>query len=176
MLFEKDEKKKYEGKKSIVIYFSRADENYAVGYIEKGNTEVVAEYIRDLTGADMLKVEPLNPYSKDYQTAIEEARERQTNHEAPIVSQLPDLKDYEVIYLGTPIYWGTMPEELFTALKEVDFTDKTIRVFTTHEGSGLGNVISDVKRICVGANVDNKGLAIRGSSVESARSKVEEWI
>ena len=69
-----------------------------------------------------------------------------------------------------------MPEELFTALKEVDFTDKTIRVFTTHEGSGLGNVINDAKRICVGANVDSNGLAIKGSSVGSARSKVENWI
>ena len=55
--------------KSIIIYFSRADENYFGGslkYIEKGNTEIVAEYIQDLTGADMFKVEPLVPYSKDY--------------------------------------------------------------------------------------------------------------
>lgn len=44
-------------KKSLIIYFSRADENYSVGYIEKGNTEIVAESVRDLTGADMLKVE-----------------------------------------------------------------------------------------------------------------------
>ena len=52
--------------KSIIIYFSRADENYFGGslkYIEKGNTEVIAEFIQDLTGADMFKVEPLVPYS-----------------------------------------------------------------------------------------------------------------
>lgn len=53
-------------KKQIIIYFSRADENYGVGYIEKGNTEVVAEYIRDVTGADMFKVERKTPYAKDY--------------------------------------------------------------------------------------------------------------
>ena len=45
--------------KSLIIYFSRADENYAVGYIDKGNTEIVAEYVQELTGADMFKVEPL---------------------------------------------------------------------------------------------------------------------
>lgn len=59
--------------KSIIIYFSRADENYFGGslkYIEKGNTEIVAEYIQDLTGADMFKVEPLVPYSKDYMECI----------------------------------------------------------------------------------------------------------
>lgn len=59
--------------KSIIIYFSRADENYAVGFIEKGNTEIIAEYIKELTGADIFKVEPKVPYSKDYQTCVEEA-------------------------------------------------------------------------------------------------------
>ena len=65
-----DERKDdYKGKKSIIIYFSRADENYvsgAIRYIDKGNTEVIAEYIRDIVGADMFKVEPLTPYSDDY--------------------------------------------------------------------------------------------------------------
>ena len=51
-------------KKSLVIYFSRADENYAVGYVDKGNTEYIAEYVRDIVGADLFKVEPLIPYSK----------------------------------------------------------------------------------------------------------------
>ena len=103
--------------KSLVIYFSRADENYSVGYIEKGNTEVIAEYISDITNnADLFKVEPLNPYSKDYATCINEAKERQRNHNAPIALPVPSISDYEVIYIGSPIYWGTMPEELFTAL------------------------------------------------------------
>lgn len=62
--------------KSLIIYFSRADENYSVGYITKGNTEVVAEYVQELTGADMFKVEPTVPYAADYRTCIEEAKER----------------------------------------------------------------------------------------------------
>ena len=60
----------YKDKKSLVIYFSRADENYAVGYIDKGNTEYIAEYVRDIVGADLFKVEPLVPYSKDYNTCL----------------------------------------------------------------------------------------------------------
>ena len=162
--------------KSLIIYFSRADENYSVGYLEKGNTEVIAEYISDITGGDLFKVEPLNPYSKDYNTCIKEAGDRQASHNAPIKASIPDISNYEVIYIGSPIYWGTMPEELFTALKNVDFTGKTIRVFITHEGSGLANVPSDVKRICQGANVLPNSLAIRGSSVSTARNTVEDWI
>lgn len=168
-------KENYKDKKSIVIYFSRADENYSVGYIDKGNTEVVAEYISEITNADMFKVEPKVPYAKDYNTCIEEAKERQANHNAPIVESTPDLTDYEIIYIGSPVYWGDMPEELVTALKDIDFSGKTIRPFTTHEGSGLGNIPNQIRRVCNGANVID-GLAIKGSSVNDSRSRIEEWI
>ena len=163
-------------KKSLIIYFSRADENYSVGYLTKGNTQIIAEYISEITNGNLFKVEPVIPYSKDYNECIQEAKVRTSTHNAPIKESIPDVKDYEVIYIGSPIYWGTMPEELFTALKEKDFTGKTIRVFTTHEGSGLGNVVSDVRNICKGANVLNDAIAIKGSLVNESKTKIEEWI
>ncbi len=165
-------------KKSIVIYFSRADENYFGGemrYVEKGNTEVIAEYIRDIVGADMFKVEPLNAYPRDYMECIEEAKVRTRNHNAPIKEKIPDLTGYEVIYVGSPIYWGGMPEELFTALKGLDYTGKIIRPFTTHEGSGLSGVPRQLKEICSGAQIMDV-LAILGSQVNNSKSEVENWI
>lgn len=161
-------------KKSLIIYFSRADENYSVGYIEKGNTEVVAEYVKEITNGDMFKVEPLVPYAKDYQTCIKEAKERIGN--APIKGEVGDISSYEVIYIMSPIYWGTYAPEIETAIKNLDFTGKMIRIITTHEGSGLGNVLSDIKKICKGANILDDALAIRGSAVNSARNRIEEWI
>ena len=164
--------------KSIIIYFSRADENYFGGslkYIEKGNTEIVAEYIHDLTGADMFKVEPLVPYSKDYMECIEEAKIRTNNHDAPIKEEVPDISSYDVIYVGAPVYWGGMPEELITALDGLDYTGKTIRPFTTHEGSGLSGVPGQLKKICKGAEVLD-GLAISGSHLNDSKSKVESCI
>ena len=170
-------KESYKDKKSLVIYFSRADENYAVGYIDKGNTEVVAEYIKDITGADLFKVEGVEEYAKDYMTCIEEAKQKQQRDERPELKKyLDDISNYEVIYIGVPIYWGTMPQEMFTQLERLDFTGKIVRVFTTHEGSGLANVPNDVKKICNGANVLDDNLAIRGASVNSSKSKVESWI
>lgn len=165
-------------KKSLIIYFSRADENYFGGemrYVDKGNTEVIAEYIKDIVGADMFKVEPLNPYPKDYMECIEEAKVRTKEHNAPIKENVPDISNYEVIYLGSPIYWGGMPEELFTALKGLDYLGKIVRPFTTHEGSGLSGVPRQLKEICVGAEVLD-GLAIVGSQVNNSRKKVEDWI
>ena len=170
-------KESYKDKKSLVIYFSRADENYSVGYIDKGNTETIAEYIRDVTGADLFKVEGVEGYSKDYMTCIEEAKQRQQRNERPELKEyLDDISKYEVIYIGAPIYWGTMPQEMFTQLEKLDFTGKIIRVFTTHEGSGLANVPNDVKKICKGANVLNDSLAIRGADCKNAKSKIENWV
>lgn len=176
-LFNKN-KESYLGKKSIIIYFSRADENYfggALKYIDKGNTEIVAEYINDITGADIFKVEPLEEYSKDYMECIEEAKVRTRNKVAPIKGNVPDLSSYELIYVGSPVYWGGMPEELFTALKGIDFSGKIIRPFVTHEGSGLSSIPNQLREICNGA-VITSGLAITGSQVKESRSKVEEWI
>ena len=165
-------------KKSLIIYFSRADENYFGGemrYVDKGNTEVIAEYIKDITGADMFKVEPLNPYPADYMECIEEAKVRTKEHNAPIKENVPDISSYEVIYVGSPIYWGGMPEELFTALKGLDYSGKVVRPFTTHEGSGLSGVPRQLKEICNEAEVMS-GLAITGSQVKNSKQKVEEWI
>ena len=165
-------------KKSLIIYFSRADENYFDGemkYIDKGNTEVVAQYIRDIIGADTFKVEPLNPYPSNYTDCIEEAKIRTREHNAHIKYNVPDISQYEVIYIGSPIYWGGMPEELFTALKGLNYSGKIIRPFITHEGSGLSGVPNQLSEICIGAQISS-GLAIVGSEVNNSKHKVVEWI
>jgi len=160
--------------KSLIIYFSRADENYAVGWIEKGNTEIAAEFVQELTGADMFRVEPAMPYAREYNTCIQEAKNRIGN--APIRENLSDISAYDTVFVMSPIYWGTYAPEMETALTGLDFTGKTVRVISTHEGSGLANMVSDVKRICAGADVRNDGLAIRGSQVKNSRQKIAEWL
>lgn len=81
-----------------------------------------------------------------------------------------------MIYIGGPIYWGTLPNPMFTQLERLDWNGKIIRIFTTHEGNGLANVPNDVKRICKGANVLNDAIAIRGSDCKNARNKIENWV
>ena len=160
--------------KSLIIYFSRADENYSVGYIDKGNTEYVAEFVQELTGADMFKVEPDVPYAADYMTCIEEAKKRVGT--APIKEKLTDISAYDTIYVMSPIYWGTYAPEVETALEGLDFSNKCIRIISTHEGSGLASMPRDVKKMCKGANVDMKGLAIVGSQAKNSKQKVADWL
>ena len=166
-------------KKSLVIYFSRADENYFGGemkYVDKGNTEIVAEYIKDITGADLFKVERKKPYPKEYMTCIEEAKEELNKEERPELNNYIDnIDDYEVIYIGQPIWWGYAPMPLYTQLEKLNWNGKIVMPFTTHEGSGLANCVSAIKKICVGADV-REGLAIRGSSVNNSKNRIEDWI
>ena len=164
------------GKKSIIIYFSRADENYAVGYIEKGNTEVIAEYIQELTWAEMFKVERKIPYAKDYNTCIKESKIENDNDERPeIVNTLDSIDDYEVIYVWWPIYWWQLPQPMVTQLEKLNWEWKIVRPFTTHEGSWLASVPSQLRSICKWAEV-LEWLAIRWSSVYDAKPSVEKWL
>ena len=95
---------------------------------------------------------------------------------APIKEKINDISSYEVIYIMSPIYWGTYAPELETAIKNLDFNGKIVRIITTHEGSGLANVVSDVKKICKGANVLDDAIAIKGTEAKNSKSRIESWI
>ena len=163
-------------KKSIVIYFSRADENYGVWVTEKWNTQVIAEYIQELIWADIFRVERKVPYSKDYSTCCDEAKKEIQNNEKPeIVSTLESIDDYEVIYVWGPIYRWQLPQPMVTQLEKLDWNGKMVRPFTTHEWSGLAWVPNQLKNICEWAEILD-WLAIRWSSVYQAKSTVENWL
>lgn len=165
--------------KALIAFYSRADENYVNGTLKMltvGNTEIAAGIIKELTGADMFKIEQSKPYSKGYNDCIEEARADQQRDARPELLAYPDsLDNYDVIYLGFPNYWSTMPMAVFTFLEHFDFTGKTIKPFCTHEGSGMGGSVADIKRLCPGARVEN-GLAIHGGSADKSRKAIEEWV
>lgn len=165
--------------KKLVAFYSRADENYVNGLIKTldvGNTEVAAGIIGKLTGADSFKIEQSEPYDKDYNRCIEQAQADQRQNARPRLKDYPEsLDSYDVIYLGYPNYWGTMPMAVFTFLEHFDFNGKIIKPFCTHEGSGMGSSVKDIKRLCPGAVVE-EGLAIRGGSVGRAENDIENWV
>ena len=166
-----------EEKKSLILYFSRADENYIVGYIDKGNTEIVAEYIKEFTNADMFKVERKIPYARDYNTCLQETKEEKEQGLRPeLARELKSVREYDTVYIGTPIYWGSMPQPMYTQLEKLNFTDINVKVFTTHEGNELGDVLEEVKQICLGANVSDDAIAIQGSEAKNSKAKIEEWL
>lgn len=165
--------------KQLVVFYSRADENYFGGelrYLSTGNTEKIAKMVAEIRGADLFQIEQKVPYAADYNTCIEEAKkDLKENIRPELISTLESIDGYDEIYIGFPNYWGTMPMAVFTFLEQFDWSGKTIHPFVTHEGSGFGKSMDDLEKVCRGA-VFTKGLAISGSSVDHARAKVEGWV
>ena len=163
----------------MILYFSRADENYFGGslkYIEKGNTQVVAEKAAALTGADLFKIEPVKPYSADYNTCIEQAKKDLRDGVRPAVAAMPEnMSQYDLVTVMYPNYWGTMPMHMFTVLEQINFEGKTVRPICTHEGSGMGKSEADLKKCCPGADI-KKGLAIQGSCVNRCDDVLKKWL
>lgn len=165
--------------KVLVAFYSRANENYVNGQIKNlkvGNTEIAANEIANLTNADMFKIEQVNLYSDNYNECISQAQDDQRKNARPELKKYHErIDEYDVIYLGYPNYWSTMPMAVFTFLEHFDFGNKIIKPFCTHEGSGMGSSINDIKKLCPNAKVE-KGLAIHGGSVERSQKDIENWV
>lgn len=114
--------------KTLIAFFSRADENYfggAMRYVKVGNTEIVAGLMKELIEADTFKIEMKNPYSPVYMTCIDEAKKDKQNNARPeLATYLESIDDYDTIVLGYPNYWGTIPMAVATFLERYDFTGK----------------------------------------------------
>lgn len=162
----------------LIIYFSHAGENYFGGelkIIEKGNTQVIAEFIKNETEADIFKVEALNDYPKEYMKCIEVAKKEQEDDVRPELKEyLDDISGYDRIFIGFPNWWNTLPMPMWTQLEKLDFSGKTVKPFVTHEGSGFGSSQRDLKNLCEGADI-KKGLSIQGSKVNEAENIVKHW-
>ena len=164
-------------KKAIVVFFSHAGDNYAVGNIEVGNTKIVADYISEITSAEQFEIATHKYDGMAYNPLIKLAQEEAEKGELPEYEGDVDLSQYDTVFIGGPVWWGTYPQVMFTFFKkyEDDMKGKTVIPFTTHEGSGLANCVDDVKKAFPGANV-MKGFSIYGHEVRTERAKVEKWL
>ena len=165
--------------KALVVFFSHAGDNYAVGNIEVGNTKIVADYITELTGAEQFEIVTHKYDGMAYNPLIKLAQEEARNGELPEYEGDVDvdLSNYDTVFIGGPVWWGTYPQVMFTFFKKHkdDLKGKTVIPFTTHEGSGLANCVEDVKEAFPGANVQ-KGFSIYGHEVRTEKNKVEKWL
>lgn len=111
--------------KILVAYFSRNGENYGVGEIEKGNTDIIAEMTSEETGADLFQIEIVNPYPTSYDECTEVAKQEQVSGaRLELANSLRNLNDYDLIFLGYPIWWGDMPMLVYTFLESYNLAKK----------------------------------------------------
>lgn len=159
----------------LIVFFSHAGENYAVGNIKEGNTKLVAEEIQKVTGGDIFEIIAEKDYDIPYDALTNLAKDEYETGELPAFKGAIDIDRYDTIFVGGPVWWGTYPQVMFTFIGSYDLNGKTIIPFTTHEGSGLGNVVEDLKGHYPKARFE-KAFSIYGHQVRGGLSKVDKWL
>jgi flavodoxin len=154
------------GEKHILVaYFSRS-----------GNTRVIANQIHANVGGDIFEIVAIRPYPSDYDQVVERAgKELREQYRPELKTKLGNMESYNVVFVGYPNWWGTIPMPVATFLSEYDFSGKTIVPFCTNEGSRFGRSIADIKELCPKSAILD-GLAVRGGDVKNAQNKVFEWL
>lgn len=177
-------------KKILVVYFSRVGTSSFSKDVDVvtsaslrtgdkgliGNTEVIADMVKEAVGGELFQIVTVKPYPGDYNETTDVALKEQKDGARPeLATHIENMKDYDVILLGYPNWWGTLPMPVFTFLQEYDFSGKTIVPFVTHDGSALGKSVDDIKKLAPQSTV-LKGLAIRYKDVENAQKDVSKWL
>ena len=150
-------------KKVLVAYYSYS-----------GNTKAVAEKIADLTDADIYEIIPKNAYPTGYNEVVEQAKkEKKENFMPELTENTKDLSKYDVIFLGTPVWWYTAAPPMKTFVSKNNFEGKTIVPFCTHGGGGASATYDDIKKLAPKAKV----LVGYTSYEKTATDKeIAEWI
>lgn len=167
------------GGKTLIVFFSRAGENWQVGTVEKGNTAVMVDYMVEATGADVFEIVPETSYPISYNETLDVAtNEKNSNARPKFKGSVENIAQYDNVFVGGPIWWGEPPMilhtfcEAYPALKE-----KTIIPFGTHGGSGVSSYKNMLQNYYPSAKY-LESLGISGASVRDAASKtsVQNWV
>jgi flavodoxin len=151
--------------KILVAYFSWG-----------GNTREMAKQIQKQTGGDLFEITTATPYSADYDECVAEAKkEQRADARPPLTADVKDMAAYDVVFVGYPNWWGSMPMALFSFLEKYDLSGKTVIPFSTHGGGRWGRSVDDLKKLCPKATV-LEGLTISGNMVTSSKNGLTQWL
>ena len=155
----------FEGKRVLVAFFSRAGENHEVGYVEKGNTALLAEQLAALIHADAtFEIQTVIPYPIDLKEMTEVAKQEQAKQARPLLaSKVDDMAQYDIIYLGYPTWHQDLPMPIYTFLESYDFAGKAIIPFSTGSGNVLSGQEADTPNYAKGAE-GLPGMRTRGKT------------
>lgn len=140
----------------VVAFFSQS---------KVGNTRQVAEWIAEATGGDVVEIERNEPYPEPYDETLKAAREEMSSGTFPEIRPVDvNLSDYDIVFIGTPVWYGTYAAPVGSFLKAADLSGKTVIPFCTHGGGGAGRTFADIGRAVPSAKVVLSGFAARGSN------------
>ena len=156
--------------------------NVLVAYFSwSGNGQQMARWISEETGGELFRIVPSEPYGEDFDTCADRAKNELDNEIRPELSSHIDadvMAQYDVVYIGFPVWWYDLPMPVWTFLEEYDLSGKTVIPFFSHNGSSNGaNSVNRVSELAKGANVlEDDALSLRGSSVAGSEKEVKDWV
>lgn len=151
--------------KMLIAYFSWS-----------GNTEGAAKEIQSQTGADLFKIELVKPYSSDYNTVLDEAQREQNNQTRPeLLTHIENIENYNVIFLGYPNWWASIPMPIASFLEEYDLSGKTIIPFCSHGGGRFGQSLTAISKLAPNS-VMGEGLSIHYSGGAELSGDIAQWL
>lgn len=141
-----------------------------------GNTKGVAEEIQRQTGADLFEITLVNPYSSDYNTVLDEAQRDQNAQARPeLTSHIDNMDEYDIVMIGYPNWWASIPMPIASFLEEYDFSGKTILPFCSHGGGRFGQSLTAISKLAPNATM-GEALSIHYSGGSELSSDVTDWL
>ena len=180
---DETQKSKTQEGRILVIYFSSANTTSADVVSSAtpehngiASTQYIAEYIHGRVSGDIAKITPVKDYPKSYAGTVAAAKKETDGDARPEFTELGvNPEDYDVIFIGYPMWWYTLPMIMYTFFDTYDFGGKTIIPFNTHAGSGDGGTYGVIRKFEPEATV-LEGLAISGSKANTSDSVIESWL
>jgi flavodoxin len=148
--------------KAVIVYYSQS---------KVRNTAVVASWIQKQLGCELIAIEPVEPYPVAYSQTLKVATQERKDGTQRAIKAVPPLDGFDIVFLGSPIWYGTYAPPMATFLKEHPLADKTLVPFSTHGGGGAPLFEEDIRKACPDATV-LKGFTARGSNQIERRLNV----
>ena len=172
----------YLDKKILIVYFSASNfsdvdavSSATANGDKEGATGVFAQYIQERVGGDIVKILPKEDYPGDYNHLLERAKKEKEAREYPQFTVDVNPEEYDIIFVGYPIWSYDMPRVMYTFFARYDFTGKTLIPFNTYGSSLDGGTYDKIRELEPDAIVAD-GLAIEGKSIDSSKEYVEQWV
>lgn len=144
---------------------------------EYGNLQVIAQLIQERTGGNLHSILVVDPYDPVYDVMRERAYDEMDNGTLPeLQSQVDNLDQYDVVYLGLPVWAGQMPAPVTTFLTENDLSGKTIIPFNIHLGSGFGRIKGQIEELCSGATIMDAFTIRASTGNDDVRTDAGAWL
>ena len=141
-----------------------------------GNTRGIARRLHQKIGGELVEIEPVSPYSEDYNTCLEQAKRDQEKAARPeLKTRIADMARYDVVFLGYPNWWATIPMPIASFLEQYDFSGKTIVPFVSHGGGRLGQSVTDIAKLCPSSKI-LEALSVRYSGGSSLSGDMDAWL